>query len=325
MKQFNNHKGCRLFVFAIIVLLFYSLCSSQTKISEESGVDVVITIHNNNGNILSSLLPSLHRTIHFASQKISVFLVDSSSDKEASEYLRGEVEYLNRRQNIYHVYDFFEKSYTKAVNFGIKKGKSKYVVILNSDVILTEQWLENMIIALESRDEIFGVSPLGNSAGHQSVPFRVTDNLNKRRNIPPSNLNLEMIAKFVSTRNATFPVVSYINGFAMLFYREALEYTNYFDENLFPVGYGEENFLCFQLAQNRMKVAVADNTYIFHHKSKSFGHKLRKKLIGSTNKHFPEDFNEYMRESFRIMRRNRGLIAARKDVENLFLNASHRF
>lgn len=50
------------------------------------------------------------------------------------------------------------------------------------------------------------------------------------------------------------------------------------DEIAFPVGYGEENDMCARAVKAGYTLMIADDTYVFHAKSKSFGHEKRKVL-----------------------------------------------
>ncbi len=52
--------------------------------------------------------------------------------------------------------------------------------------------------------------------------------------------------------------------------RTALEHIGYFDEDRFPVGYGEEDDLCIRAANAGYACGIATNAYVFHSKSASF-------------------------------------------------------
>ena len=60
--------------------------------------------------------------------------------------------------------------------------------------------------------------------------------------------------------------------------RQVIDAIGYMDEASFPAGYGEENDYCIRASEAGYYMAIADDVYVFHAKSKSFGHKNRKKL-----------------------------------------------
>ena len=45
----------------------------------------------------------------------------------------------------------------------------------------------------------------------------------------------------------------------------------------FPAGYGEENDLCLRAGKAGVKLAVADDVYVYHVKSASFGSVRRRR------------------------------------------------
>jgi GT2 family glycosyltransferase len=76
----------------------------------------------------------------------------------------------------------------------------------------------------------------------------------------------------------SFPRVPFINGFCFAIKREVIDKIGYLDEIAFPRGYGEENDYCLRTLKAGMQLAVADQCYIFHAKSKSYNHQRRAEL-----------------------------------------------
>jgi GT2 family glycosyltransferase len=69
-----------------------------------------------------------------------------------------------------------------------------------------------------------------------------------------------------------------LNGFCLLLHKPTLDETGYLDEINFPRGYGEENDLCLRLILAGHKLAIADDVFVYHSRSASFGSDLRRKL-----------------------------------------------
>ena len=67
-----------------------------------------------------------------------------------------------------------------------------------------------------------------------------------------------------------FPEATFINGFLMLFKRSAFDSVRGFDEDSFPVGYGEENDFAVRLQDHGYTLAFADNSYAYHFKTTGF-------------------------------------------------------
>ena len=60
--------------------------------------------------------------------------------------------------------------YTKAANIGIRKSHADYIVLLNSDTIVTNNWIEKLIISLLTTPNAGIVGPMSNAASYQSIP-----------------------------------------------------------------------------------------------------------------------------------------------------------
>jgi O-antigen biosynthesis protein len=70
--------------------------------------------------------------------------------------------------------------------------------------------------------------------------------------------------------------LSFINGFCMLIRRQVIETVGLFDEETFGAGYGEENDFCIRARQKGWRLVAADDAYVFHHQSRSYGERRRK-------------------------------------------------
>lgn len=171
------------------------------------------------------------------------------------------------------------QGYTKAANKGLKVSTADYAILLNSDTIVTNGWLEKIIECGESNDKIGIIGPLSNAASYQSVPKRRDNKGDWATNPIPEELNIDDIAKIVEkVSKKQFPLVPVINGFCFAIKKEVINTIGYLDEENFPYGYGEENDYCIRALDAGYFCAVADQAYVYHAKSKSFGHQKRAQL-----------------------------------------------
>ena len=74
------------------------------------------------------------------------------------------------------------------------------------------------------------------------------------------------------------PEAGVINGFCQLISRRLIDAIGELDEEAFPTGFGEENDYCARATAAGFRLHIADDTYVFHSKSQSFGHARRKEL-----------------------------------------------
>lgn len=111
---------------------------------------VTIIIPNYNGEkFLKECLDSL---IIQNFMDFSVVLVDNASSDNSINMAKSifpKIKIIKLQEN---------NGFSKAVNEGIKSAKTDYVVLLNNDTVATEDWLENLVLKMESDPKIFSCS-----------------------------------------------------------------------------------------------------------------------------------------------------------------------
>ena len=162
--------------------------------------------------------------------------------------------------------------YTAAANRGIRASDADWVVLLNSDTVVTPGWLEGLLEAAASDPKVALVGPVSNAASFQSVPELKDRRGTWKVNPLPPGWTPARMAAFVSERSEkAFPHAPLLNGFCLMIRRDAFLELGGFNEAAFPEGYGEENDLCVRAGAAGWKLAVADHVYVYHSKSASFG------------------------------------------------------
>ena len=167
------------------------------------------------------------------------------------------------------------KGYTFAANAGLRVSLAPWVVLLNSDTIVSEGWLDRMT-ELGSRDAKIGiVGPLSNTASWQSVPL-IEQNGDWAENPLPAGMDVAGMARLVADASARqgFPI-PFLNGFCLMIRRELIDDIGLFDEVAFGAGYGEENDFCIRARKKGWLLMVADDTYVYHAQSRSYSHERR--------------------------------------------------
>jgi GT2 family glycosyltransferase/glycosyltransferase involved in cell wall biosynthesis len=175
--------------------------------------------------------------------------------------------------------------YTKNVNKGLKYAKNRDVVLLNSDTIVTPNWLRNLKNAAYSAPTIGTVTAVSNNAGAFSVPKSGT-------NILPEGLTVKQVGRAVSTKvPANYVNVPTGNGFCLYIKRALIQSIGIFDKQSFPKGYGEENDFCMRALSKGWHNIVDPSTYIYHVRSASFKDSkaaLIKSGVAEVKRKFPE-------------------------------------
>lgn len=183
------------------------------------------------------------------------------------------------------------KGYTKSINEAVKLTGASWIVILNSDTVVTRGWLRKLHDAAISREDVGMVGPLSNAASWQSLPNVKEPNGSWSANPFIGAEDAERVqGELDQVSERRYPVFPLLNGFCTLIRQDVLTRCGFYDEDAFPIGYGEETDLCLRVAKAGFSLVIADDCFVYHRKSVSFGTKGRESLakegfLELTNKH----------------------------------------
>ncbi|MEY3219640.1 MAG: hypothetical protein RIT27_997 [Pseudomonadota bacterium] len=233
-------------------------------------VEIIVCVHNALGDVTNCL----NSIIKHSLSPYHLIIVDDGSDEETQFFL----EQFSQKNQTTLLRNNQAKGYTFAANQGLQKSKENWVILLNSDTIVTPHWLDRLIACAESNEKIGLVGPLSNTASWQSIP-EIECKGDWATNSLPLDLNVEQMGNRVGGLSMRlYPRLPFLNGFCLLIKRNLIEKIGYFDEENFGAGYGEENDYCLRAIQAGFELAIADDVYIYHAQSKSYSHERRKKL-----------------------------------------------
>jgi GT2 family glycosyltransferase/glycosyltransferase involved in cell wall biosynthesis len=218
-------------------------------------VDVIVPVYGA-PDVLADCLESVAAHTDLARHDV-VIVVDGPQDETVEAVLRRfPFRFLRNEQRL---------GFTGSVNRGMRDSKSD-VVLLNSDTVVTARWLDKLIEAAYSSDDVGTVTPLSNDATLCSVPRRF------ERNLIPSGfdvLSFGALVERVSTRS--YPTIPTGVGFCLYIRRALLDNIGYFDEERFAGGYGEENDFCMRAIAHGWRNVADDATFVYHAGHRSFG------------------------------------------------------
>lgn len=243
----------------------------------QASVDIIVCVHN----ALEDIQGCLESIVRYTTPPYRLILVDDGSDAPTQDYLanfaESQGETLLRSEEA--------TGYTLAANRGLRHSTADYAILLNSDTIVTPQWLDRMVACAESDEQIGVVGPLSNTASWQSIPEIFSGSGDWADNPLPEGIDIIEMGRHVSRYSARlYPRLPFLNGFCLLIKRSLLGQVGYFDEQAFGGGYGEENDYCLRARQAGWQLAVADDVYIYHGQSRSYSHELRKERVKVSDK-----------------------------------------
>lgn len=234
-----------------------STAANLAQLPEIGNLTVVIPVFNAY-DYATRCLDSVLSTVN--STDILV-IDDASTDPRINPYLlslesSGKIRLITNQTN---------KGFVKSVNLAFANSKSNDVVLLNSDTIVFDGWLEGLVKTSISVENVATVTAMSNAATIFSLPFaeelvcepQLTEVIARDfRTIPISDV-----------RQVEIPTC---HGFCVLIARHALNEVGYFDEKTFGLGYGEENDFSMRAINLGFKNLLAPSVVVHHYGSKSF-------------------------------------------------------
>lgn len=278
-------------------------------------VDVIVCIHNALADVSECLKSIL--AADYPSENLRVILIDDGSDIETENYLKN-LSDINKNIQLHR--SEVATGYTCSANRGLKVSTAEVVVLLNSDTIVPRSWLKKMLKVFQ-KNGIGLVGPLSNAATWQSIPKTIGADGKFAINELIDTCDIECMNKYleeIALPLTSLPRVPLLNGFCIMMRRQVFEEIGFLDEESFPSGYGEENDFCFRASDAGYGLCLATDTYVFHAKSKSFGHERRLKLSKQGNEAFHKKYNKHrIQNAVETMRYNPILETLRKEISNL--------
>ena len=156
--------------------------------------------------------------------------------------------------------------FVKTANIGLKINRFKHTLLLNSDTLVTTNWLERFEQVICSVKELGTATPWSNNAEICSFPDTLVNNA------IPKDIN-ELAIELQNYHSPIYPELPTAVGFCMLISKRAKEKVGVFDEDTFGLGYGEENDYSLRVSSNGLKNVLVDNCYVAHIGNQSFKEK----------------------------------------------------
>ncbi len=243
--------------------------------TKTKSVDVIVCVHN----ALDEVRLCLESVERHRDKMTSLIVVDDGSDSPTANYLK---DFCKARSWSRLHRNSQAGGYTKAANAGLRLSTADFVILLNSDTVVTKNWVSKMDSALAVTPGSGIVGPLSSAASHQSIPQHLSSKDQTAINVLPKGISIDKMNRYCEDWSLkVFPRVPLAHGFCLGISRAVISTVGYFDEESFPSGYGEENDYCFRAIDAGFGIVIATNTYIFHSKSKSYDSEKRIRLMKS--------------------------------------------
>jgi len=172
-----------------------------------------------------------------------LIIVDNGSKENGTkEYIESVTD-----KYIFNPYNF---GYAKANNLGYGLVEGELICFLNSDTIVTKDWLENMKKTMKKHPKCAIVGSVGNQ---------------KTRYVSGMAWHYQQyIGQYKEETK-----VGFVSGYCMLIKKDIFEEVGKWDEE-FPIGTYEDNFLCEKTKKLGYELWINPNAIVKHYGSASF-------------------------------------------------------
>ncbi len=206
-------------------------------------------------------IESVLETIDFECARV-IIINDASPNEELCVWLRAlpasdDLILLENEQNV---------GFVATVNRGMSCSDENDVLLLNSDVVVANDWLERVQKTAYAQADIGTVTPFSNNATICSFPNLCDENELLL------GLSLETIDSAFSDLNPDELIELPTGvGSCMFVRRQCIDEVGLFDVESFGRGYGEENDFCLRATAAGWIHALAANVFVHHVGGVSFG------------------------------------------------------
>jgi len=217
---------------------------------------IIIVSHNGLHQTTAVCLESIFS--NDAGEDFEVVVVDNDSSDETSVYLTAMME---REPRLRCVFNKSNRGFAGGNNDGLKIASGRFLILLNSDCIVTRNWIGGLT-ALLAEDPVIGlVGPVSNSVGNEQRIFT--------RGITPEEIIEEGLTWVSNSRGGRFET-EMLSFFCVALRRDVLDRVGMLDEN-FGLGFYEDDDYCMRARNAGYRLMCAEDVFVYHRGGGSFG------------------------------------------------------
>lgn len=222
---------------------------------EEPKVSVVVLTYNNL-DFTKACLFSVEAYSDYPN--LEVIVVDNGSTDGTREYLQ---EWVTKGADRNVILNKDNRGFAAGNNQGLEAATGEYLVILNNDTYVTPGWIRTLAAHLRREPSLGIVGPITNKIGNEA---RITITYADMEEM------IERAGRYTRAhpgRRLPLPTVAF---FCAMLRRSVWERVGGLDER-FGLGFFEDDDYCRRVGEAGMGVACAEDVFVHHHLSASFG------------------------------------------------------
>lgn len=213
-------------------------------------------------NALQYLIPCIE-SVRKHTKDFELLLVDDVSSDGSREYVCYQSQHFENTHTLLHQKNV---GFSQSCNTGIQSSKSDFIILLNSDTVVTPGWADSLHETFSRSEKDFNlnrvgmVGPVSNYAGgEQGIQF--------------DKYSLDQLDSSCLDHRKTFKhsmqITGFLSGFCVMIRRKVFDEIGYFDDR-FHIGFWEDNDFCLRAQLAGWSLIIDYSTFIHHHGSASF-------------------------------------------------------
>jgi len=248
-------------------------------------VDIIICVQG----LLTNIRQCLSAVVENTLLPYSLILVDNGNTDVIQRYL---MDFSNEHRCIL-MRNEQALAYPLAANQAIRQSNQDFVILLDSNTMVTSGWLDRMIACAQTNPKIGFVSPLSNYATQQSIP--VLDlNIEIASHALQPNIPYTQFGDLVASySNRLYPAMKYLNSFCFMMRRQVIDQIGLLGQvNPITASDAAQDF--FQrVSKAGWQITLADDTYVYHQSANGYSdersqnHEIRPTYIELQNREEP--------------------------------------
>ncbi|NLA39741.1 MAG: glycosyltransferase [Methanomicrobiales archaeon] len=222
--------------------------------ADSSDVSIIIPVYN----AIDFTIACIEK-IYSVQNKASfeIIVVDNGSQDGTPERLQA----LAKEKDKLTYYRLeSNRGFSGGVNFGFKKAKGRFLVILNNDTLPTDNWLDLLIAAFEKDPTLGIVSPMTNYVGEgPQLDYAAI-------NIKPNEI--DNYAKTILDRGFCYEPNRLV-FFCVMIRKAVIDQIGYLDEGYLKGNFEDDDFNLRAILSG-FRLGISQNAFVYHHGSITF-------------------------------------------------------
>jgi GT2 family glycosyltransferase/tetratricopeptide (TPR) repeat protein len=243
----------------------------------------IIILTNNQLQYTQDCLSSIRKYTQRGTYEI--IIVDNLSTDGTREWLSNQTDLLT-------IFNEENMGFPKGCNQGMEVATGDAILLLNNDVIVTENWLSSLVECLYSSEKTGAVGPVTNRA----YGYQVVDSTYK---------TLDEMWTFASNNNAIqkgkWEYKLKLIGFCILIKREVIDKIGLLDEQFSP-GFCEDSDYGVRILKAGYDLKMCRDVFVHHFGSASFGQmpEKKKEILETSRKKFVDKWGFHSARDMRF-------------------------